>query len=156
METAFFIVPAGGRPFYFLVPILLLLGVVLYLLCVVGYGSQRASFVLSDAGLDFRGDVWGSRLPWGALHVDKARVVDLTREPGLRPVSRRRGAALPGYMAGWFRLSDGERALLYVTARQRVVYVPTSAGYSLLLSPQDPEAMLAELRRRAGRRSGAQ
>jgi Bacterial PH domain len=151
METAFSIVPAGIRPFYLLFPIFLLLTGVLYLLCLVGYGSQRASFVLSDAGLDFRGDVWGSRVPWSAVEIDKARVLDLTREPGLRPVSRRMGTGLPGYVSGWFRLANGERALLYVTAWRRVVYVPTTAGYVLLLSPDEPDAMLAELRRRAGR-----
>ena len=154
MVTAFSIVPAGIRPFYLLLPVFLLLGVVLYCLCLVGYGSQRASFVLSDSGLDFRGDVWGKHVPWGAVEVEKARVLDLTREPGLRPVSRRMGTGLPGYVAGWFRLANGHRALLYVTTWQQVLYVPTTAGYVLLLSPQEPHAMLAELQRRAGRRRG--
>jgi Bacterial PH domain len=155
METVFDIVPAGVRPFYLLLPVFALLVGVLCVLGVTGYGSQRERFVLSDAGLDFRGDVWGRQVPWSALQVEKARVVDLTREPGLRPRSRRMGTALPGYAAGWFRLTSGERALLYVTAWRRVLYVPTSAGYVLLLSPQDPDAMLAELQRRASRRSGA-
>jgi hypothetical protein len=47
-------------------------------------------------------------------------------------------------------LSNGQRALLYVTTWHRVLYVPTNAGYALLLSPADPDAMLADLRRRAG------
>ena len=153
MVTVFSIVPAGIRPFCLLLPIFGLLILVLALLGVVGYGSQRASLVLSDAGLDFQGDVWGRRVRWEAVEIEKARVVDLTREPGLRPRSRRMGTALPGYVAGWFRLTDGERALLYVTARHRVLYAPTSAGYALLLSPQDPEAMLGEMRRRIGRGS---
>jgi len=38
-----------------------------------------------------------------------------------------------------------------VTAWSRVLYVPTSAGYVLLLSPQHPDEMLADLRHRAGR-----
>jgi hypothetical protein len=60
------------------------------------------------------------------------------------------GTGLPGYAAGWFRLTNGERALLYVTTRERVLYVPTQAGYALLLSPSDPDGMLADLRRRVG------
>jgi hypothetical protein len=151
METVFDIVPAGMRPLYLLLPIVAVLAGGLGLLALTGYGSQRARFVLSDAGLDFRGDVYGRRVPWGMLRVQDARVVDLERETALRPRSRRLGTALPGYAAGWFRLSNGERALLYVTARRRVLYLPTSLGYSLLLSPQDPDGMLADLRRRAGR-----
>jgi hypothetical protein len=56
------------------------------------------------------------------------------------------GTGLPGYKAGWFRLRNGERALLYLTDRARAVYGPTSAGYGLLLSPAEPDAFHAALR----------
>jgi hypothetical protein len=150
METVYGIVPAGVRPFYVLLPVMVLLAGVIGFLALTGYGSQRARFVLSDAGLDFRGDIYGRRVPWAALRVEEARVVDLTRDAALAPRSRRAGTGLPGYAAGWFRLSNGERALLYVTTWRRVLYVPTAAGYALLLSPADPDGMLADLRRRAG------
>ncbi len=150
METVYGIVPAGARPFYVLLPVIVLLAGVIGFLALTGFGSQRARFVLSDSGLDLRGDIYGRRLPWAALRVEEARVVDLTREGALAPRARRGGTGLPGYAAGWFRLRNGERALLYVTQRKRVLYVPTNAGYALLLSPEDPDGMLADLRRRAG------
>jgi hypothetical protein len=150
METVYGIVPAGVRPFYLLLPVIVLLAGVIGLLTLAGYGSQHVRFVLSDVGLDFRGDIYGRPLPWAALRVQEARVVDLTREPALAPRSRRVGTGLPGYAAGWFRLSNGQRALLYVTTRHRVLYVPTNVGYALLLSPADPDGMLADVRRRAG------
>ena len=56
------------------------------------------------------------------------------------------GTGLPGYQAGWFRLRNGEKALVYLTDRGRAVYVPTTAGYSVLLSPAEPDAFLAALR----------
>jgi Bacterial PH domain len=149
METVYQMVPAGIRPLYLLLPIFLLLVAVMGFLSLTAYGSQRARFVLSDAGLDFRGDIYGGRVPWAALRVQEARIVDLSREAELRPRSRRWGTGLPGYAAGWFRLRNGERALLYVTAWSRVLYVPTSAGYVLVLSPQHPDEMLADLRHRA-------
>ncbi|SRR5258708_3572609 len=149
METVYGIVPAGARPFYVLLPVMVLLAGVIGFLALTGYGSQRARFVLSDSGLDFRGDIYGRRLPWAALRVEEARVVGLTRDAALAPRSRRGGTGLPGYAAGWFRLRDGQRALLYLTTWHRVLYVPTTAGYALLLSPADPDGMLADLRRRA-------
>jgi hypothetical protein len=48
--------------------------------------------------------------------------------------------------AGWFRLRNGKNALLYVTDRRRTVYVPTTKGYSVLLTPQEPERFLARLK----------
>jgi Bacterial PH domain len=149
METVYHIVPAGFRPLYLLTPVLVLLAGGLGMLAATGYGSQRAAFILSDRGIDFRGDVYGRRIPWNALRLSEARIVDLNREATLRPRSRRIGTALPGYAAGWFGLNNGQRALVYLTERQRALYVPTTLGYALLLSPQDPNAMLAAMRRRA-------
>lgn len=56
------------------------------------------------------------------------------------------GTGLPGYRAGWFRLRNGEKALLYVTDGSRAVYIPTNRGYSLLLSSQNPERLVNRLR----------
>ena len=48
---------------------------------------------------------------------------------------------------GWFRLKNGEKALVSLTDRHRAVYVPTSRGYALLVSPAEPDSFLAALRR---------
>ena len=57
------------------------------------------------------------------------------------------GTAIGGYSSGWFRLRDGERALLYVTERSQVIYIPMTDGYILLLTPQAPAAFLKSLNR---------
>lgn len=56
------------------------------------------------------------------------------------------GTAVPGYRSGWFRLANGEKALLYLTASDRVVHVPTTEGFSLLLSVSEPERFVEQLR----------
>ncbi len=61
--------------------------------------------------------------------------------------TRTNGAGLPGYQAGWFRLQSGEKALVFVTDLERVVYVPTNEGYSLLLSVEEPDEFLDALTR---------
>ena len=57
---------------------------------------------------------------------------------------RTNGVGLPGFLLGWFRLDNGERALIAVTDRGRVVYVPYVEGL-LLVSVADPAAMLDSL-----------
>jgi hypothetical protein len=86
------------------------------------------------------------------MQAARARRVDFAATPELRPGRRTMGTGLPGYQSGWFRLANGEKALLYLTDRRRAVYVPTSAGYSLLLSPDDPDAFLEALRSGSGGR----
>ena len=64
------------------------------------------------------------------------------------------GTALGGYSAGWFRLRSGEKALLYLTDRRRVVYIPTLDGYSLLLSQGEPRRFLDALHDATGGTAG--
>jgi Bacterial PH domain len=109
-------------------------------------GSRRATFEVGDGKLRFRGDLYGSPTAISDLRLEEARILDLTQEPELRPRLRTAGTALPGYSAGWFRLKNGEKALLYVTRKERVVYIPTRLGHAILLSPEQPEQLLAALR----------
>jgi hypothetical protein len=143
------IVPASGRIYWLLVPIFLLLIGVMAIMGVTALGAQQSRVVLTDDTLRIRGDLYGRSIPIELLNVDSARVVDLRGEPSLQPVSRRMGTGMPGYSAGWFRLRNGARALVYLTARDRVAYVPVADGYVLLLSLRDPDAMIRDLRRRA-------
>lgn len=110
-------------------------------------GARSSTFALSSAGLTIRGDLWGRTVPAAHLRGATARVVDLRSEPSLSPRRRTAGTAIPGYRSGWWRLASGEKSLLYLTAPHRVVYVPTTEGFSLLLSVSDPERFVEQLRR---------
>jgi hypothetical protein len=120
-------------------------GLLLFLASFV-VASQYVRFEVTPAGLAIRGDFYGRRLASQALLPGEARVVDLTVSPAYRPVCRTNGVGLPGYGSGWFRLDNGDQALIFVTDKRRVVYLPTREGYALLLSVADPEAFLAALR----------
>ena len=121
-------------------------------LILVAMSARSARFEVSSAGLRLRGDLYGQSIPLSQLHLEGARRVVLDHELALQPSLRTMGTGLPGYQAGWFRLRNGEKALLYLTDPERAVYIPTSAGYSVLLSPADPDAFLAALRSAGGGR----
>lgn len=154
MTETFPIVPGQLRLLWVVVPILL---VILSASVAIGFsltGARQARFEVSPAGLQLRGDFYGRLVPATALRLAEARPVDLRVDRALAPVARTGGTAVPGYRAGWFRLRDGERALLYVTDPSRVAYVPTRAGYSILVSVADPAAFLTSLRRATAAASG--
>jgi RNA:NAD 2'-phosphotransferase (TPT1/KptA family) len=147
MIEAFPIVPTHSKAIWVMVAcVLLLLTGAATLLLRTARGSQTSRFEVSSAGLRLRGDVYGRFIPANMLRGGSARVVDLRMERGLEPVSRRFGTAVRGYRSGWFRLRNGEKALLYLTDVTRSVYVPTKAGYSVLLTPQNPERFVTSLR----------
>ncbi|MEY4548496.1 MAG: hypothetical protein RL685_4691 [Pseudomonadota bacterium] len=140
----FQIAESGRGPFWVLLPVLLVLLAVGGLVAVTVQGARGARFELSPAGLALRGDLYGRFIPRDQLLPERARLLKADDE-ALRPSVRTLGTGLPGYKAGWFRLGNGEKALVYLTDVERAVYLPTRAGYSLLLSPADPEAFLNAL-----------
>jgi Bacterial PH domain len=146
MTQTFPIVPGDVRILWALVPAFVILAAGLGVLAVSLSGSRNARFEVSPVGLRLKGDLYGRFIPTADLQLDSARAVDLAAEPGLVAVRRNVGTAIKGYQAGWFRLRDGEKALLYITDRSRVAYVPTTRGYAVMVSVADPEAFLASLR----------
>jgi hypothetical protein len=147
MIETFPIIPGQIRMLWLAFPAVLLgfagIGAVIYSLS----SSHTARFEVSVEGLRLRGDFYGRLIPARELRLDAARAVNLRTDPSLAPIVRTKGTAIGGYQAGWFRLRDGERALLYVTDQTHVAYIPTTSGYAVLVSVSDPDAFLASLRR---------
>jgi len=145
--TTFHIVPYGGRALWVLVVVVLaVLAAGGSVLLGSARGARSSQFEVTPAGLRIIGDLYGRTIAAADIRGGASRVVDLGSERALAPAARTMGTALPGYRAGWFRLRNGEKALLYVTDTHRVVYVPTRLGYSVLLSVTDPDAFVAALR----------
>ncbi|WP_218673822.1 PH domain-containing protein, partial [Candidatus Entotheonella palauensis] len=59
------------------------------------------------------------------------------------------GNGFAGLCIGWFRLHNGEKALIYLTTRRHVVYRPTFDGYTLLLSVEAPSGFIDTLKQYA-------
>ncbi|MDR1988684.1 MAG: PH domain-containing protein [Acidobacteriaceae bacterium] len=140
------IAPVVSR-FLWIIPAVIacLVVVVIAVMMLSMRGARTVRFRLSPDGLAFVGDWYGSTIPLRDLRLADARRVSFDTSPELMPRLRTLGTGLPGYSAGWFRLRNGERALVYLTDRTQAVYVPTTRNYSVLLSPADPDAFLAAL-----------
>ena len=151
MNEVFSMIPAPAKTLWFVGSIAALIGAVVCVLVFVGYSARHTRFEVSPEGLRISGDFFGRLIAAESLETDRARRVDLAAEPELRPRWRTMGSGLPGYQSGWFRLRNREKALVYLTDRSRVVHLPTSLGYSLLLSVEQPELFLEALARAVAR-----
>ncbi len=146
-------VPAASRGIWVIVGIVAVIcAAATALLVVTAQGSSRSRFEISDDGLRIRGDLYGQLIRTSAIRGGSAKTVNLLIDTALAPKRRTMGAAVPGYSAGWFRLRNGREALVYLTDPTKSVHVPTTSGYDLLLSPQDPERFVERLRAIAPRR----
>lgn len=145
MKQVFELAPAGGKPFWILgIIVLFLLGMAALFVYFL-FSARNTTVELTAQSLEIHGGLYGRSIPLRDLDLERARRVDLTQDRSLGLAGRTNGIGLPGYQAGWFRLRSGEKALVFVTDPRRALYVPTRAGYALLVSVKEPEALLRAL-----------
>ena len=113
------------------------------------WGLGRRAVELDARQLRVKAAMFSHRVDVGDLDLEHARIVDLDERTELKPILKAFGMALPGFQAGWFLLRDRSRAFCLLTARRRVLWLPTRAGKSLMLSLERPDALLDALRQAA-------
>ena len=144
----FSISPASAKPLWFLAIISVLLAFILAILVYTGYSSQHSRVELESDRLRLVGDFWGRAIPLELIDVSGTRILALDRKSEYSLKRRTLGTGLPGYASGWFRLRNGEKALVYLTRSDRIVYIPTSLDYALLLSIENPEIFIETLQKK--------
>lgn len=119
---------------------------------VIDRAMRRHALTVDADGMEVATTFYKRRLAWGELHLDQGRVVNLDEHTDLKPLMKTNGTAFPGFKSGWFRLRNRKKALVAMTRGPRVVWVPTTKDYGLLLQPRQPQALLDHLRATAPRR----
>ncbi|NJK48912.1 hypothetical protein HC931_12675 [Candidatus Gracilibacteria bacterium] len=109
------------------------------------YASRHSQVELSEDKLSIKGE-YGRQIPIASLICNRAEQISLSHSSLYKPKLRTNGTSLPGYLCGWFKLQNNEKALICVTDSDRVVYLPTRDNYSLLISLANPEEFLQFLR----------
>ena len=145
-STVFPMIPAASKSLWFFAIIGLILLGALFMMGLLAWSMRHATFTVSSEGLRLQGDLYGQLIPLKSLKLDEAAVTNLNTDKDHQPTRRTMGTGLPGYAAGWFKLRNGMKALIYVTDRTRVARIPTTEGYTVMLSVSDPAALIAELR----------
>ena len=119
---------------------------------VVDRAMRRHRITMDANGMELVTTFHRRRLGWAQLRLDDARVANLDEHTQLKPMFKSNGTAVPGFKSGWFRLRNREKALVAMAGGPRIAWIPTTAGYGLLLQPRQPQALLDHLREVAPRR----
>jgi Bacterial PH domain len=149
MKQIFPIIPSssGAGTMWLVVGVVALsMAIAIAAVVYVASSSKRVRFEVDRAGLKISGDLYGRLIPASSLKLDEARAIDLTVDLDYRLKWRTNGSSFSGYRSGWFRFSNGEKALVFVTDRTHVVYVPTTENYSVMLSVADPREFIGALK----------
>ena len=107
---------------------------------------KRHRLQIDDAGLEVVTTFYRQRFAFADLRLDAARVIRLDEHPDLKPLLKSNGYALPGFRSGWFRLRNWHKAFVAASDGERLLWLPTTRGFDLLLQPRDPHRLLERLR----------
>jgi Bacterial PH domain len=142
----FELAPASTGTLATLYGIALVVLAVTVLLWWIAWGTSQMSVAIKHGSLQIHVPMYGREIPIASLDLAQAAIVDLDANSQLRPKLRTNGIGVPGLGVGWFRLKDGSKALLALTRRSNVLYLPTRDGYALLISVNKPQRVLEQLR----------
>jgi len=131
-------------------------GIVVLVLGLVGlaflYSPGPPGYTLTADSLTIHDRFYPVTLKAGDIDLDKVRIVDLSREPGWRPVARTNGFGNPHYQSGWFRVANGSTVRLYRAGGSRLVLIPpVGNGPIVLYQAAEPEDFIAEIQREMGK-----
>ena len=80
------------------------------------------------------------------LSLKDARVIDLAEHIESKPTVKLNGYGSIGFKAGYYLLRNRSRAFCLLTGFERVLVLPQRDGKCILLSPEQPQALLDALR----------
>lgn len=127
--------------------LLLVLPVILGACALLAFVLRRRRVTLDAGRLTIAAGALTRRVAVANLDVDAVRIVDLRERKEWSPLIMLFGTRLPGFSSGHFYLRDRSRAFVLLTTRDRVLMLPETSGTKLLLSLQQPQALLDALRK---------
>ena len=131
---------------------LVMVGVALFggiIAFVIDRAMRRHHLTVDGSGVEVATTFYRRRVAWSELRMDEARIANLDEHTHLKPMLKTNGTAFPGFRSGWFRLRNRGKALVAMLDGPRVVWVPTTLGFDLLLQARQPQALLDHLRAQA-------
>lgn len=143
--NVFEITPVSTKPLWYLGGVCVLLSVLVLTIAYSAYAAYNSRAYIGDDYIKLSGGFFSRTILISDIEVSKMRVIDMSTDPELSPKHRSVGIRVPGYSSGWFKLKNKEKALLFVTNENRVAYIPTKQGYSILTSVDRPQQFLDEI-----------
>lgn len=110
---------------------------------------RRRELRLDAQQLTIASTLYTRRVPLSSMHLDRARIVNFAENPDFKPGMKSNGFQFPGFRAGHFHMKDGGKGFCLITDDSRVLVIPLRDGNCVLVSPEQPRALLDELKRLA-------
>lgn len=129
-------------PMAIVIPLLLVIIGVLFGLIL---GLKNSKLIVTDTSLIIKSPVYGKTIPLTDIDRAGIRFMNIDNNDEYQLTMRWNGIGMPGYKSGWFKLKNGQKALVFITDTSRVLMIPTR-DYPILFSSADGEEIMELLK----------
>ena len=137
--------PKGLQNF---IPIIIFVIIILFLISlIVGflYSMKNTSISINDNEIIIKTFLYGRKILITDVLANEIKTIDLNQNSEYKISVRINGISLPNFHLGWMRLKNGEKALVFLTNREKVLLLPTK-NYLVLFSMERTEEFINALK----------
>jgi hypothetical protein len=129
---------------FLILAIIIPLSIVIFLIIYVFAGF--AKYVLVGNSLQIKG-IYSKKIPISSINSEGLKIIERKENLYSQLATRINGISLLGYYEGWFKLKNGEKCLLLIKGgSNKLVYIPTTNNYSVILSSETPETLIDSIK----------
>jgi hypothetical protein len=151
MNTVFPIIQPAREAYIILAIISILLVAITIFFIGATISVNNTKCIFEDNRIKINSFQYGTSVNYAEIAISNVKLINIKSEPEYDLKIRSNGIGLPGLKTGWFKLNNGERALAFITNPEKVIYIPTSRNYSVLLSIEDGNGFIEELKNKIKR-----
>jgi len=146
-NTVFFetIIQTKGSSYIILI-IIIILSVLLLIGLLIGiiHAVKNTSIAINDNNVIIKSFLYGRKIPIQDIKINETRMINLNQESEFNISVRTNGIGLPNFYSGWMRLKNGQKALVFLTDREKVLLMPVN-DFIILFSMERGEEFIKRL-----------
>lgn len=112
---------------------------------VLSRSLRKLSINIEQGKLNIGASFYKQQIELQALNLVEAKVVNLESQVQYKPGWKTNGIGLLFANIGWYKLKNGDKAFVVQTTKQ-VLLLPTTKGFKLLLSVEQSDELLQQLK----------
>ena len=139
MGTIFFqtITQPKGNVYAFPVSMIIFMFIVMLLVTWLMAGiisaTKNTSISIKDGEVVINSFIYGRKIPIENIMVNEVKPINLNVDKEFNVSIRTNGIGMSNFLSGWAQLNNGSKALVFLTDRDNVLFVPTK-DFILLFS----------------------
>ncbi|MCL2185685.1 MAG: PH domain-containing protein [Treponema sp.] len=136
------------KGFQHFIPIVLLVIIIIFIVVlIIGiiHAVKYTSIAIKDNEVIIKSFLYGRKIPIKDIQINETRTINLNQESDYNISFRTNGISLTNFHSGWMKLRNGQKALVFLTNKENVLFMPVK-DFIVLFSMEKVEEFIRKLK----------